>query len=70
MAIALVTQEWTGTHYAAELTCDSTGDVAKLPEYAEKYKLGLGSTCLCISNSSVFISNSLSTLRRCTFFKK
>ena len=58
MAIALVTQEWTGTHYAAELTCDSTGDVAKLPEYAEKYKLGLGSTCLCISNSSVYAMKS------------
>jgi len=58
MAIALVTQEWTGHWYAAELTCDGTADVAKLPEYAEKYKLGLGSTCLCVSNSTVYAMKS------------
>lgn len=58
MAIALVTQEWCGHWYAAELTCDSTADVAELPDYAEKYKLGLGSTCLCISNSNVYAMKS------------
>lgn len=58
MAIALTTQTWCDNHYAAELTCDSTADVANLPEYAEKYKLGLGSTCLCISNSTVYAMKS------------
>ena len=34
MAIALISQEWCGHHYAAELQCDGTADVADLPEYA------------------------------------
>lgn len=58
MAIALIDQKWTGHHYAAELQCDSTSDVAKLPEFAEKYNIGLGSTCLCNSDSNVYVANS------------
>lgn len=58
MAIAIVNLTWTGTHYAAELQCDGTADVAKLPEYAEKYKLGLGSTCLCVDNATVYAMKS------------
>lgn len=58
MAIALISQEWCGHHYAAELQCDGTADVADLPEYAEKYNLGLGSTCLVVDTSDVYAMKS------------
>lgn len=58
MAIALVSQEWTGTHYAAELQCDTVEDVAKLPEFAKKYKIGLGSNCLVVDTAEVYSAKS------------
>lgn len=54
MAIALVSMTEAGGHMAAELQCDSTADVAKLPEFAEKYNLGLGSNCLVVDTASVY----------------
>lgn len=54
MAIAVVSQQWVDNHYAAEMQCDDTTDVANLPEFAKKYKIGLGSNCLCVSNSEVY----------------
>lgn len=58
MAIAVINQTWADNHYAAEMQCDSLTDVAKLPEYAKKYKIGLGSTCLCNQTSDVYAANS------------
>lgn len=58
MAITVVSQNWVDNHYAAELQCDDLTDVAKLPEYAKKYKWGLGSNCLVVDTAEVYSAKS------------
>lgn len=37
----------------ASLACDTTADLADLPTFAQQIKCEMGSTCLCIQDSSV-----------------
>ena len=45
--------------YVTEMTCDTTSDVTNvLPTMVDKYEMALGSTCLCIEDSNVYIMKS------------
>ena len=40
------------------LGCDTTADVANLPEFAESNRLKPGSTCMCVATSDVYMMKS------------
>ena len=42
----------------AELYCDTTSDVNDLPQFAQDWDLQMGSSCLCIQDSSVYMLKS------------
>ena len=48
-----------GGGYLTEMTCDNVSDITNtLPDMVDRYSMALGSTCLCIEDSNVYIMKS------------
>ena len=48
----------------ADFFCDSSSDVANLPQYAQDHNLSMGSSCYCIDTGNLYILKSDGTWKK------